>query len=145
MNQCVFCQIVCKELPASVIYEDDKVISIMDIHPINEGACMVLPKMHIDHFTDLSDELASRIIVIAQKISRNIMKELHPQRVGYVVHGYGVAHAHFVIVPQLDADDITSRKIAKVENGAVAFDHKLIPTAERSDLDKLAKLLSISV
>jgi len=145
MKSCVFCKIINKEIPASVIFEDDTIICILDIHPVNDGACMVIPKEHIDHFTDLPDELASHIMIAAQKIGRNIMKTLGPERVGYVVHGYGVAHAHFVIVPQNDANDITSRKIAKVEDGVVKFDHTLIPAAERAYLDNLARQLNISL
>ena|ERR1051326_3413675 len=143
MPNCVFCRIVSKELPASLIYEDEQVMCFMDIHPVDTGACMVIPKQHIDHFTDLPDLLASHIVLTAQKVGRNILRELHAQRVGYVVHGYGVPHAHFNIVPLNRADDIVSAKAARIVDGQIVFDDSFLPTVDHTELDKVAALLKL--
>jgi histidine triad (HIT) family protein len=72
----------------------------MTLQPTAAGECLVIPNDHIDHFTDVPDSVASHIMRIAQRLGRR-MREVFPlQRVGYLVHGYGVAHAHFIIVAQ---------------------------------------------
>src|SRR5258705_11839605 len=99
-SSCIFCRIVAGSAAASVLYEDERTMAFMNIRPINSGEFMVIPKEHIDHFCDLSDELSCHILVQAQRLSRNLRERLQPQRVGLVVHGFGVAHAHLVVVPQ---------------------------------------------
>ena len=81
---CVFCEIVAGHEPASVIFEHNDVMAFMNIRPIHEGEFMVIPKMHIDHFTDLPDELASKIMSVAQKYARQLKSLLNPLRIGYV-------------------------------------------------------------
>src|SRR5690349_779720 len=105
-KKCIFCLIVGGQAESSKVYEDEKVLAFMGIHPVHPGECMVIPKEHIDHFTDISDALAQHILTIAQKIGRNILTELKPLRIGYVVHGFGVSHAHFLIIPLHEPDEI---------------------------------------
>jgi histidine triad (HIT) family protein len=141
-SSCIFCQIVAREAEASVLYEDQLIMAFMNLRPINPGEFMVIPKEHVDHFCDLSDQLSCRILVEAQRLSRNLRDRLKPQRVGLVVHGYGVAHAHLVVVPLHNPDDITSAKLARVANGQIRFDVERLPQSTRHELDKLALLLS---
>ena len=60
-KQCKFCEIVSEHSPASVVYEDEKVMCFMTLRPTREGECVIIPKEHIDHFTDIPDELAAHI------------------------------------------------------------------------------------
>ena len=109
---CVFCRIVNHQEPASIIYEDDWLMAFMGIRPIHPGKCLVIPKEHIDHFTDIADTTAQHIMVIAQKIGRRMREVFNPQRVGMVVHGFGVPHAHLITIAQHHEDDITSGRFA---------------------------------
>ena len=138
---CIFCRIIDRTAPGSIIYEDDLVTAFMDIHPVRPGQCMVVPNHHVDHFTDVDDETARHIMSIAMRIGRRMREVFAPERVGMVVHGYGVAHAHLVIVPQHDPDDITSGRMAEVEGEKVVFRHSRLRPAERGDLDQQAELL----
>jgi histidine triad (HIT) family protein len=142
---CIFCNIVKKEEEASIIFEDDKCIAFMDIRPVNSGQCMIIPKEHIDHFTDIPDEFAAHMMVIAQKIGRKMLKTFSPapERIGYVVHGYGVFHAHLVIVPQHEENDITSLKMPKVINNEIVPDWYILPLIKRAELDRQAGYLKI--
>lgn len=117
-------------------------MAFMTLRQINPGEFLIIPKEHIDHFCDLSDDLSCHIITHAQRLSRNLRERLSPERVGLVVHGYGVPHAHLVVVPLHDSSDIVSGKYAYVENGQVKFSEELVPEAPRSELDRLAKVLS---
>lgn len=104
--------------------------------------CTVIPLAHVDHFTDVEDGTAERIMRVAQRIGRRMREVFQPQRVGMVVHGYGVAHAHLILVPQHGPYDITSARFAQVENGQVVFTVRHIATPERRVLDEHAGLLS---
>ena len=140
---CVFCGIVAGREPASVIFEDEVIMAFMGIRPIRLGECIVIPKRHIDHFTDIDDETAQRIMVIAQHIGRQIREVFKPQRVGMVVHGYGVPHAHLLLVPQHDPYDFTSARLAYLENGEISFGMKNVSFADRATLDEYAQLIKI--
>jgi histidine triad (HIT) family protein len=139
---CIFCKIVAGEAPASVVYEDERVLAFMNIRPIHPGECMVIPKQHVDHFCDLADELACHILVQAQRLSRNLRERLKPVRVGLVVHGFGVAHAHLVVVPLHESNDIVSAKHLHVEDGQIKFGVGHLTEAPREELDRLARLLA---
>jgi histidine triad (HIT) family protein len=141
-ESCIFCRIVARDAEASVLYEDEEVIAFMNIQPINPGEFMVIPKEHVDHFCDLPDDLSCRVLLVAQRLSRNLRERLRAERIGLVVHGYGVAHAHLIVVPQHGPDDITSAKLVFVEDGRVKFGVEHLPRPTRAELDELARLLS---
>ena len=140
-TSCVFCEIVAGRSPASIIYEDDSVAAFMTLRPTAPGECLVIPKTHVDHFTDIPDDLAQRIMVVAQRIGRRLRSAFPLDRVGFLVHGYGVAHAHLIIVPQQGPHRLTSDRFARVVDGRVAFDMSGIPVADRATLDEHARLL----
>ncbi len=144
-NDCVFCRIVNGDEYASKIYEDDKILAFMDIRPITEGEFMIIPKEHIDHFFDIPDDLAQHIILYAQRLSRKLKEKLNPLRIGYVVHGFGVAHAHLVIVPLNNREDITSIKFMQIINNKIELNFEKIPLTERKELDRTAKILKENI
>lgn len=141
---CVFCEIIAGTAPASIVYRDELVIAFMTIHPSSPGECTVIPLLHVDHFTDVEDGTAQRIILVAQHIGRRMRTAFQPERVGMVVHGYGVAHAHLILVPQHGPYDITSARFAQIEDGKVVFTVRHVATPERHVLDEHARLLSSS-
>jgi histidine triad (HIT) family protein len=140
--RCIFCQIVAGHSPASIIHQDEHVMAFMGIRPTSPGECLVIPKAHIDHFTDLDDGTAQRIMVVAQRIGRRIMTVFKPLRVGMLVHGFGVPHAHLILVPQLGPHHLTSDRFATVDDGEIIFSERNIPLADRSTLDEHARLLA---
>lgn len=138
---CVFCEIVAGRAPASRVHEDDDVLAFMTLQPTAPGECLIIPKAHIDHFTDIPDELARQIITVAQQLGRRLRERFPLERVGYLVHGYGVAHAHLILVPQQGPHHLTSDRFARVESGRVVFDLSRIPDADRATLDAHAARL----
>ena len=143
MNQaCIFCEIVERRADSSIVYEDDRIMAFMTLRPVNPGEFLIIPRAHIDHFCDIPDDLTCHLIVHTQRLSRHLRERLKPQRVGLVVHGYGVAHAHLVVVPLHESSDIVSAKHVYVESGEAKYSEKLVPEAPRAELDRLALLLS---
>jgi histidine triad (HIT) family protein len=141
--KCIFCEIVEGRSPASVIFRDDAVVAFMALRPTAPGECLVIPKQHVDHFTDLDDAMAQRIMLVAQRIGRRLRAEFKPLRVGMLVHGFGVSHAHLILVPQMGPHHLTSDQFASIRDGRVVFSEGNTPVAERAVLDDHARRLAI--
>lgn len=142
---CIFCSIVQRAAPASFIYEDDDIAAFMDIRPIRPGQVLIIPLLHIDHFCDLPDHLATRVLLFGQRVSRALREVFQPARVGMVVHGFGVPHAHLNVLPLHHTWDVTSARNALIENGQVKFRYEQVPLIERSELDRLANQIRDSL
>ena len=99
---------------------------------------MVIPREHIDHFTDIPDVLAGHIMIVAQRLGRRMLTEFKPVRIGYVVHGFGVPHAHLNIVPQYDPSDIISAKHVVVEGNSFRISEENLTSPSRDELDAIA-------
>jgi histidine triad (HIT) family protein len=141
-SNCIFCKIVAGEAPASVIYQDDQVMAFMTLHPTRPGEFLIIPKRHIDEFCDVPDDLACHIIKLAQRFSKSLRKHFGPKRVGLIVHGFGVPHAHLIVLPQHEESDIVSGRHVIVDGGKVRFGDSHLPTPERAELDRQASLIA---
>ena len=116
-------------------------MAFMTLHPTRPGEFTIIPKVHIDHFSDLPDDLACHIMRHAQRLSQNLLKHFKPERVGIVVHGYGIHHAHMIIVPQHNGHDIVSGRHVMIENGEIHFGYTHLETPPREELDRQAMML----
>lgn len=102
----VFTKIINGEIPAYKIYEDDRVIAFLDMHPQNEGHTLVVPKIQVDHIWDLSDDDYEYFWQIVKKIGCHIREVIGSPRVGVVVEGFGVPHCHVHLVPIYHGNDL---------------------------------------
>lgn len=118
-------------------------MAIIPLQPVYEGACLVIPRAHIDHFTDIPDDLSADIMVIGQRVGRKIQQVYQPLRVGMVVHGFGVPHAHLHVLPQYHPLDIMHKHLAYVEDREVRFREKDRNEPTRAELDEMAAKLQI--
>lgn len=143
IDTCPFCAITQGDAPVSTVYEDEAVMAFIPLHPVYPGACLVIPKAHIDHFTNVPDPLAAKVIVVAQQVGRKIMTVYKPLRIGMLVHGFTVAHAHLHLIPQYGPLDIMHKHYAYCEDGNVKFGDKDIPTPSRQELDQMASTLKL--
>lgn len=131
MEDCIFCKIIKRELPAAVVYEDDYTVAFMTIEAINEGHTLVVPKQHVAYLFETDDDQYTRIMQTVRKVSKAVNRALKPGRVGIMVTGWEVAHTHVHIVPLHDQRDITSKKI--IDNNVLKPD--------QTELAKTANLL----
>ncbi len=95
----VFTKIVNGELPAYKIAEDDKYLAFLDINPLAEGHTLVIPKQEIDKFFELDDDLLAGLMVFAKKVAAALEKAIECKRVGALVVGTEVPHAHLHLIP----------------------------------------------
>lgn len=109
MSECIFCKIIAKEIPATVVYEDEDVLAFMDIGPIIEGHTLVIPKKHYDPVTETSDEIVARLHVVAKKIAAAQMNGLGADGVNIMQNngaasGQVVPHIHVHVIPRYNED-----------------------------------------
>lgn len=138
---CIFCKIAKREIPSHIVHDDADIFAFMDIRPIQPGHVLVIPKVHIDHFSDLPDDAATKALLVGQRLARRLRSELKPPRVGLLVGGFAVPHAHLHVVPMQDGHDLTSQNYAKVADGKVTYDITNIAPAAPEELARLAGLL----
>jgi len=102
----IFEKIIDREIPAHIIYEDDDVIAILDIHPVNPGHTLVIPKKPVSHFIDLDAETYEHVMKVAKNVAAGIQKVFSPERVGLVIAGFDVPHTHIHLIPLKKPDDL---------------------------------------
>ena len=94
----IFTKIVNGEIPCYKIYEDDKTLAFLDIHPETKGHTLVIPKNEVDKIYDLPDEDYEALMDTAKKLSKNMEKVLGARTLWKVV-GTDVPHAHIHLMP----------------------------------------------
>ncbi len=109
---CIFCNIAERKAQAEILYEDDKVISFLDIRPVNYGHSLVIPKKHYDKFEDVPLELLNETMRVAKIISQAITKSINPDGFNILANngkaaGQTVYHFHFHIMPRFSNDVFT--------------------------------------
>ena len=72
MTDCIFCQIIAGEAPASIFYEDDLVMGLMTIGPVTTGHAMIIPKQHAAYLADLDEETGKHLFTITQRTAAAI-------------------------------------------------------------------------
>lgn len=102
----LFTKIIIGEIPCHKIYEDEKVIAFLEIHPVKPGHTLVVPKVQIDHIWDLNDQDYQYLWKITKIIGNHIKDTMGSKRLGVIVEGFGVPHAHIHLIPIDKENDI---------------------------------------
>jgi histidine triad (HIT) family protein len=106
---CVFCRIMKKEIPASVVYEDEQTLAFMDLGQVNPGHVLVALKAHAENIYALDDAQAAAVFRSAAHVARAIRAVFAPQGLSiYQANGapagQTVLHLHIHLVPRHDGD-----------------------------------------
>jgi len=102
----LFSRIVAGEIPCHKIAEDDRFLAFLDIMPLAEGHTLVIPKLEVDRFFDLPDDLLSGINLFARDVALQLERAIPCERVGVAVIGLEVPHAHVHLIPLNGVADI---------------------------------------
>ena len=94
----IFSKIVAGEIPCYKIYEDDTVLAFLDIHPESKGHTLVIPKLEVDKFYDLPDDIYSHLFTVVKKLSKHFDQKLGA-RILIKIVGTDVPHAHVHLTP----------------------------------------------
>jgi histidine triad (HIT) family protein len=106
---CIFCKIVAKQIPATVVHEDAATLAFMDIGQVNPGHVLVAAKAHAENIYALDDEQAGALFRAAAKVSRAIRAAFSPEGLSvYQANGKAagqtVFHVHIHLVPRNEGD-----------------------------------------
>jgi histidine triad (HIT) family protein len=109
MADCVFCRIVAKQIPASVVYEDGDTLAFMDLGQVNPGHVLVAAKAHAENIYALDDEQAACVFRTAAKLARGLRDAFSPQGLSVyqangTAAGQTVFHFHMHLVPRYEGD-----------------------------------------
>lgn len=109
MEDCIFCKIINGKIPAAKVYEDDKVVSFLDIMPANKGHCLVVPKNHSQTLVDMDDADLVATINAAKKVAKALSLSFGNASFNIVMNngkeaGQVVNHAHIHLIPRFQKD-----------------------------------------
>lgn len=124
MEDSIFTKIINGEIPAYKIYEDDKTIAFLDIDPTRYGHTLVVPKLQIDQYIDLPEDDYIALWKTVKKVAARLREVLKTERVGIVIKGVDVPHAHVHLLPfnegQHLGKDADSPKLSEEEFKSLA-------------------------
>lgn len=107
--ECIFCDIVARTSFAEIVYEDEKIISFLDIRPVNHGHTLVIPKQHFENFLSVPPQILSQLTGTAQHIAQALKRSLNADGFNLIVNhgaaaGQTIFHFHFHIIPRFFND-----------------------------------------
>lgn len=102
----IFSKIIAGEIPSYRVAEDDRFYAFLDIRPMAKGHTLVVPKQETDYLFDLEDELLAAMILFSKKVAAAIKVAIPCQRIGVMVMGLEVPHAHVHLIPIQNEGDM---------------------------------------
>ena len=110
-DDCIFCKIVAGSIPAQKVYENELVLAILDINPIAPGHTLVIPKTHVELFTDLRPDILGELAIRAQQVARGVVRATNAQGFNLLMNnhkcsGQAIPHAHWHIIPRKTDDGV---------------------------------------
>lgn len=99
MEDSIFTKIIRGEVPCHKIYENELTLCFLDIHPIQLGHTLVIPKKQIEFVWDLPDEDYAAVMAAAKRVALRLRAVLGTKYVGEHVIGVDVPHAHVQLIP----------------------------------------------
>ena len=137
-EDCVFCKVVNGQEPVSTVYEDDSVIVILDIQPVNQGHLLVFPKTHAVHLEDLAPDLGAHLFKVAMRMSEALRASDIPcEGVNLLLAdgeaaGQEIPHVHLHVIPRFESDGFGFK-----------FDESYFTLPEREELDDAARKIAV--
>lgn len=112
---CVFCKVVRRELPSSILAEDEHTMAFMDIRPINPGHFLVIPKAHAAHLADLPPREGGQVFEVAASLAAGLYRSgvkcegVNIHLADGEVAGQEVLHVHLHVYPRFAGDGVGLR------------------------------------
>ena len=105
VQNCVFCNIVLKEIPASYVFENEKILAFMDIRPVTEGHTLVIPKTHYENIFELTDDIIEPIFKAVKKVAYAVKEGVNAEGITIFQQngkaaGQDVFHFHVHVIPR---------------------------------------------
>lgn len=106
----VFTRIIQREIPAYIVAEDDNHIAFLDIYPLVKGHTLVVLKKEIDYIFDINDEDYKELHLFSKSVAIALKRVIPCKRIGVIVIGDEVPHAHIHLIPMNTINDMNFSK-----------------------------------
>ncbi len=131
MDNCIFCKILNKEIPSTLIFEDETISIIMDAFPESKGHCLIITKQHYKDLFEVPKETLNHIIQTSQKLAKAVKKSLNTDGIKMAQFngksaGQTVFHYHMHIIPAYSG---------------VSFKRHIGDAVDSTDLNAIANLI----
>ena len=103
----VFTRIISGELPGTFVHTDEVCVAFMTINPIARGHLLVVPRVEIDQWTDLPNDISQHCFDVAKRIATAQKRVLHCDRVALIIAGFEVPHCHLHVIPAMTIADVS--------------------------------------
>ncbi len=129
----IFTRIINGEIPGTFVWRDDTAVAFLSINPLRPGHTLVVPRVEVDHWVDLDTTVAQHVMEVAQAVGRAQRAAFSPRRIGLLVVGDEVPHAHVHVVPINLAFDLDfARAAAAIDPSELEANAELIRTQLRA-------------
>lgn len=130
-NACIFCRIAQKQVPANLVYEDEKALAFLDIRPLNEGHTLVIPKAHYETIFEIPQELITYLHGITKRVAIAVKKATKADGISITQQNGKAAsqevfHLHVHVIPRYEG-----QKLPRFNDVKEADRKKLSQTAEK--------------
>lgn len=119
----IFTRIIDGEIPGTFVWRDERCVVFMSINPMAHGHALVVPIEEVDHWVDASPELTAHLFEVTRIIAQAQQRAFSPERVGVIIAGYEVPHAHIHVVPTNEMAELS------FANAAATFDRDELAAA----------------
>jgi len=103
----IFTKIITGEIPGTFVWRDDGCVAFLSTAPMKPGHTLVVPRDEVDHWIDLEPDLVRHLFTVARTIGRAQDRAFRPRRVGVMIVGDEVPHAHIHVVPIDSAGELS--------------------------------------
>jgi histidine triad (HIT) family protein len=127
----IFSRIIAGEIPGTFVHRDQRCGAFMSINPLARGHVLVVPVDEIDHWIDAPPDLLAHLFDVAHRIGRAQQHAFACTRVGLIIAGYEVPHAHIHVIPTEHMGQLS------FANAATTVDHDDLEAAAAAIRDSL--------
>jgi histidine triad (HIT) family protein len=127
MSECVFCQIIQKQLPANVIYEDKQVVAFLSNRPINQGHPLVIPKKNHANIYEISEDETAYLFRIVKRVANAVRDSIDAEGIRIVQNngeaaGQVVFHLHVHVIPMKPQEGFSHGKAYRSSSNSRSAD-----------------------
>jgi len=102
----LFTKIIDGELPGRFVLRDDICVVFLTIAPVSTGHALVVPRLAVDHWIDLPDDVVAHLMVVAKRIGEAQRVAFDADRISLIIAGLEVPHTHLHVLPIKELSDI---------------------------------------
>ena len=106
VSRCIFCEIVARHVPATIVFEDNDHLAFFPLEHINPGHVVLIPKSHIDYLFDMEPPRYQALWAAAAQLAPGLRSVTSAKRIAIAVEGFAVPHVHIHLVPVYAGDEL---------------------------------------